>query len=587
MLALNRITIQPKKYRLLQRYIENLAIFLIVLSGLANILLSMPHIPGILFDLGNYYNHIYPGKMAVSLLLKRMIGFVLLVIAYHLYHRMQFAWIITIITLTCSVALNTIKLTHFFHLFIISEVFILAVLVIFRKDFSKESDRISTHKALFLASGSLFLILMNTAIGLFSLNRHYIGLNDFIDCFIGSIKLLFFMDTSVFATTQAGLVYANFSMGLNWLFIILGLFLILKPLVYDPYISKQDRLMAYHIVSKYGQNPIAYLALEEDKKYFFSSDQSGVIAFAVVGNVAVCCGDMICQDKAAPELLAEFMAFCKKNAYSIAMINVTDHYMPLYRLLGFDGTKYGEEACFKLEEYSLAGGKVAKTRAAINHATKAGIQISEYKPQVQRDRALENEINEISKEWLTLKKSGELVFMVGSVGLAEPYDRRYFVAKDVAGTIQGFVVFIPYAKGNGYLADVTRRRPHAPQGVIEKTIYEAFMLFKEEGVEWGSLGLAPLANIREEHTKAKLTTKLFEYIYENLNALYGFKQLHHAKQKYAPTHWQSRYLIYYPGKFTPKIAYAIIRVRIPNNLKNTLMPTIKKSLTKRSRTNDQ
>lgn len=123
----------------------------------------------------------------------------------------------------------------------------------------------------------------------------------------------------------------------------------------------------------------------------------------------------------------------------------------------------------------------------------------------------------------------------------------------------GFVVFLPYL--NGYLADVTRRKNDAPQGVLEKIIYEAFMQFKEEGVAWGNMGLSPLYNVAD-HDKSTMTEKLFNYIYENLNNGYGFKQLHHAKEKYAPTHWIPRYLAYYPYPFSPKFAYALVRCQI-------------------------
>jgi len=102
------------------------------------------------------------------------------------------------------------------------------------------------------------------------------------------------------------------------------------------------------------------------------------------------------------------------------------------------------------------------------------------------------------------------------------------------------------------------------------------MTFKEEGVEWGNMGLVPLANVREENTKAKITTRLFEFVYENLNDAYGFKPLHHAKDKYAPTHWMSRYLVYYPRIFTPQIAYAIVKIQNPKGLKDYILPILHK-----------
>lgn len=90
------------------------------------------------------------------------------------------------------------------------------------------------------------------------------------------------------------------------------------------------------------------------------------------------------------------------------------------------------------------------------------------------------------------------------------------------------------------------------------------------------MGLIPLVNVREDNVRAKLTTILFEFIYENLNNVYGFKPLHHAKEKYAPTHWQPRYLAYYPKLFTPQVAYAIVKVQNPKGIRDYILPMLKK-----------
>ena len=163
---------------------------------------------------------------------------------------------------------------------------------------------------------------------------------------------------------------------------------------------------------------------------------------------------------------------------------------------------------------------------------------------------------DITEEWLKTKGGYEMQFTIGGTGLWEPLDRRYFYACDENGLILGFVVFLPYE--DAYLADVTRRRNDAPQGVLEKIIYESFMQLKDEGIHWGNMGLSPLYNIADKD-KSTFTEKLFAYIYENMNESYGFQKLHHAKEKYAPTHWIPRYLAFYPKPFSPRLALALVR----------------------------
>lgn len=72
-------------------------------------------------------------------------------------------------------------------------------------------------------------------------------------------------------------------------------------------------------------------------------------------------------------------------------------------------------------------------RMNINHATKAGVTVHEYKVLEKRDPALEAEFDRITNEWLEGKKSGILQFTMGTVGLENPMDKRYFYAVNADG----------------------------------------------------------------------------------------------------------------------------------------------------------
>jgi len=323
-------------------------------------------------------------------------------------------------------------------------------------------------------------------------------------------------------------------------------------------------------VNKYGQNPTSYLVLENDKTLFFGKDVNGVIAYGIIGGVVVVLGDPVCAAEDFACLLSEFKAFCLEYSYQCVFMGTTETFLDVYTMLGYGHVKCGEEARFELNDYQLAGGKMAKLRAMINHANKAGLTTFEYKPNEQRDAALEKDIDSVSEQWMQGKKGSELGFSMGGVGLAEPMGKRYFYAKDEQGRVVAFNVFMPFAGMNGYMADVTRRVPDAPGGVTEKLIYDGFMIFKDEGAKWGSMGLAPLANVREEGIKDGNTEKLLEFIYEKCNGFYGFKDLHHAKEKYSPTVWAPGYFVFSTKNLTPQIAYAIITIQNPGGIKDYL-----------------
>lgn len=68
----------------------------------------------------------------------------------------------------------------------------------------------------------------------------------------------------------------------------------------------------------------------------------------------------------------------------------------------------------------------------------------------------------------------------------------------------------------GYMADVTRHGKDAPSGVMETIIYEAFQVFKAEGVGYGSLGVAPLAGL--DARSKNPVERLLQFVYDHLNA---------------------------------------------------------------------
>lgn len=563
----------PKESRI-RTIIQNIMIVLLVLSGIAGFLLPLRRASGLARTFVSLYSRLRPEEYAVHGILAALVGFLLLLLSYKLYKRMRFAWAIELAVLSVSVALSLVRTRGHFTPMNVIQLLIIAVLAAGWQDFSRRSSPITVKWSLILTGGSALLVFFRTAVGFFLLKSHFHHVKDFGDALYQSVRLLFFMDLNAGGSaTPIGRIFARSAVALNWIFIVFAALLILKPLVYNPIRSHKDLEHVRKLVLAYGQNPASYLALENDKRYFFGAAVDGAVAFTVAADVAVCCGDILCAEEDAFLFLSEFMSFCRQNGWDILMLNTTDDFLPLCRAAGFGCVKYGEEALFRLSEYSLAGGRAAKVRAAVNHAVKAGITAEEYRPLQAKDVRLEHEMEAVSKSWLKSKKSPEMAFMLGGVNLAAPMDRRYFVAKDAVGRVLGFAVFLPYAQKQGYIADVTRRLPDAPQGVLELIIYTAFTKMRDEGVEWGSMGLSPLANVREEKAFAG---RLFHFVYENLNSMYGFKALRHAKEKYAPTEWRDRYMVYYPRRFTIPMAYSIVKSQNPEGISRMVLTSLRR-----------
>lgn len=550
----------------IKRFSQNVAALLFFLTGIKNIIFALPIDLKRSYSLLIYFdNETIQSLYSAHIALTFLSGLLMVLIANRLYKRVKAAWVMAVILLFISILAEVLGWSYLFIPSIILDASVLLVLLFSHKAYNRKTNKVTIKRALIMVGISFFLILMNTIISLFLINGTFFSFSHLGDALDKSFQLIFLMDKSVLQIhSNMAIVYANAIIIINWTCLILGIGLLLKPLVVKPKetINKEK---IREIVVKYGQNPMSYLALESDKKYFLGNQIEGVVAYRVVRNIFVCCGDMICNPKDGPAFLEEVEDFCQQNDWKILFLNTTDYFLDLYKEHGFGSVKCGEDACFKLDGYTLAGGKTAKVRAAVNKANREGLTVHEYKPLIEKEPSLEKEMEAISKEWLRGKNMSKLEFMLGDIGFENPMDKRYFYAKENKKGVVGFVVYIPYNNKKAYLADMTQYKKDAPYGILEKIIYESFMIMKEEGLEVVSLGLSPLYNVTSED-KVVVSEKLFDYIYHHFNKAYGFKNLHDAKKKYAPTHWESRYFVFKPSLFSPKYAYAMVKAQNPGGV---------------------
>lgn len=325
----------------------------------------------------------------------------------------------------------------------------------------------------------------------------------------------------------------------------------------------------YDLVKKYGEDPFSYLMLEGDKTYFLSKVCEGFIAYVVVGKIAVCLGNPVCPGEKRQDILAEFEDFCRGKKLSICFSSVYGAFSKVLERTGYCISKYGEEAFLDLDVYKLTGGSTMKLRQKVRRAEKQGIRVMEYQPRLRRDTKLENEINQVSEEWYA-EKTGRLTFTLGELNLGKPLDRRYFISVDGHDRIQAVLVFAPFLQGQGYFLDVMRRKRDAVPGIMEKSIIDAAMTMKEEGVRWISLGVAPLAGL-DKQEKLNPLERYFQFTYDHMNQNYNFKTLYHYKKKFAPSYWVDRHIAHQRELSYFNVGMAIIKARKVNKVWSQLI----------------
>ena len=491
--------------------------------------------------------------MTIDHFCRRFFALLLVLVAWYLFKRRFVAWLVSVIALSVGFVLY---IPHWDELSVIMaalQVFCLVTLLIFRRYFCRGADRPSVRRALVVFVVLVVFILADMVVGRMVAHGQLTWVQSF-----GRVLNTLFVTGGQRAVTR-------FTVVVFWLGFGVGLLLVLRPVVFRTVILAHQRQRARELVLADGQNSISYLALEDDKMLFFSNSAPGVVAYRIVGDYVIALGDPICAEDDFAAVLRDFYLFCAESDYVAVFLGTTGRYLAEYKAMGLDYIKCGEEAQFDLPRFDLAGGAKAKFRSKFNGATHSGVTVHEYRPTVAKDTAIEHAFDRISDDWLEGKKSRQLGFLLGGVGLHNPMEKRYFYATDKAGKIVAFHVFLPYQGKRGYLVDVTRRCHDAPAGVTEKINGEAFLQFKAEGCAVASLGVAPLVNLGEDDNEHPVADRALGLIYEKGNRFYGFKALKVAKAKYGPD-WRPAYWVYDKGALTPRMVMAVIKVENPGGV---------------------
>jgi phosphatidylglycerol lysyltransferase len=315
-------------------------------------------------------------------------------------------------------------------------------------------------------------------------------------------------------------------------------------------------------VKSYGSNSSSYVLLEGSKQYFTSPTVDGFLAYQISAGTAVIAGDPVCSQRQARLLVEDFVR--AMDGRPICAYQVSPPMLDAFRSSDFADIQVGKEAIFDLRKFTLAGGEMELVRAATNKARREGIVVTEHDPFAVGKELVNKELMEISSQWLRTKGQSELGFLLGSLGIEQASAKRYFLARSNKGMgrIEGFIVCEPIYGRHGYYLDVTRRRPDAVRGVMELLTAEIFRILRAEGCEMASMGLAPLALLDDPDLKEHpRLTRLMRFAYEQVNNSYDFKLLYRYKAKYHPHAWETRYLCFNQTRLSPRMLYAVIRVR--------------------------
>ncbi|MCP6761732.1 MAG: phosphatidylglycerol lysyltransferase domain-containing protein [Fischerella sp. CENA71] len=494
-------------------------------------------------------------------------GFVLLTLATNLLRRKRVAWLLTIGLLVISIASHLLKGLDYEESLLSG--LLLVQLIMMRHVFTAQSDRPSIAKGLRVLIGALFFTLAYGTIGFYLLDNKFSVNFSLRDAILQTLAMFFTEDNAgLQPTTRFGEFFANSIYIIAVATFMYALIMLLRPVFLRNITTINQRQKAREIVKNHGCSSLAEFTLLSDKNYFFSPTNQSVIAYVPKGRGAIALGDPIGPIADRRETIVAFQQFCQRNDWYPAFYQTLPDDIDLYKSLGFQALKIGEEAIVDLKSFTLQGKAGKNFRSAVNRMTKLGYEVRFYQPPIADD--LLRQLKTVSDEWLQMVQGSEKRFSLGWFDEAYLKECEIAVVQSSHGEIIAFANIVSEYQLNEITNDLMRHRKSIENGTMDFLFISMFQHYKEQGYDSFNLGLSALAGVGETQESRRLE-KTLHYLYQHLERFYNFQGLHAYKDKFHPI-WQSRYLIYPSLAALPDVIVALIRADSGDRLLDYFKP---------------
>jgi len=267
-------------------------------------------------------------------------------------------------------------------------------------------------------------------------------------------------------------------------------------------------------------NKIGYIAHSEYKHWLWAREGRQIVV-----------GDPVC----APENYRQIVSRFIEKYPQVLFVQASRAFAEVLHEMGLQVNEFGYETDILIEDFNLKGKYRAKLRQWQNKCNREGLTVREVSVSDYPDK---KEIENLSKEWLKHKSGEGLGLLFRPLRLKNEQDVRCFMGF-VANKLVGLAVFDPIYSANkviAYYHNLDRIANEAPHGTSASIILASIEAFKEDGVQYVSLGMSPLKLHRKQLWELpgfhRFTRKAFWYAYEKLKFIYPFQGNASHKKKF-------------------------------------------------------
>ena len=313
-----------------------------------------------------------------------------------------------------------------------------------------------------------------------------------------------------------------------------------------------------------GGGSLAYMAAWEGNSLWFDSVGTTVIAYRVVGGVAITTTEPIGPAGDGARAVAEFARLCDDRGWIPVFYSLHESWRPVFERMGWQLLGIAEETVLRPRTWQTTGKKWQDVRSSISRAERAQVR-AVWTTYRALPLAQSLQIAEISEQWVQEKGLAELGFTLGGLDELRDSAVQLMLAIDANERVQAVTSWLPcYRDGVlvGWTLDFMRRHPESMNGVMEFLIAETAEKMKARSeIEFLSLSAAPLAR-SDSGEPGSIAARLLDVIGRRLEPVYGFRSLLAFKRKFQPE-FQPLLMAYPDPVALPTIGVALARAYLP------------------------
>jgi len=369
-------------------------------------------------------------------------------------------------------------------------------------------------------------------------------------------SFLLFSDPELNPLTSFGKEFLNITQFLGLASWFLLIYTLISPRKFKEVSPDAER--AQQLLNLYGNSPMDYFKLMEDKQLYFSKISDGFTAYRVSGSFAVVLDEPVCALADKEEQIQEFDRYCYTLGLKSVYYRVEENSLLFFENMKKQKLCIGQEALMDVDVFSLEGKDRKSLRNGLNSLAKKGFQ-TQYMQAPQTADTL-HALAAVSDNWLSSFDKKEMIFSQGMFDIEQLKSQDILVLKDDTGNILAFLNIIPDYVKEECTYDLIRKHEDAPAAAMDALIVELVAYAKDHHFKYINLGMVPLTGLDIPDNPAE---RIMKFAAKTVGSFKHYQSLRDFKEKYA-TLWENKYLVFDHDFDLLQLPQALGKVMKPN-----------------------